>query len=101
MPVYEFRCRKCGKEFEERRLFSEADKPAQCPTCGGAGDKLISGFGFKMGFYTRPSDKPLRSTESTWSDKDASGGRAKAAKGVRPSAAPKPRRPASKVKSPK
>jgi putative FmdB family regulatory protein len=67
MPVYEFRCRKCGKEFEERRLFSESDKPGKCPACGGAGDKLISGFGFKLGFYTRPSEAPMRSSESTWS----------------------------------
>ena len=69
MPLYEFRCQKCGKEFEERRLFAEAEKPAKCPKCGGTADKLISGFGLKMGFYTRPPDRPFRDKQaSTWSD---------------------------------
>lgn len=82
MPIYEFRCGKCGKEFEERRLFSESDKSAKCPHCGGAGEKLISGFGFKFGFYTRPSDKPLRVKESTW----GGAGEAKAKGSAKPAA---------------
>ncbi|MSQ33057.1 MAG: zinc ribbon domain-containing protein [Dehalococcoidia bacterium] len=99
MPVYEFRCRKCGKEFEVRRLFSESEKPAACPACRGPGEKLISGYAFKMGFYTRPTENPLRGEGSTWSGRAVAG----AAKGKAPvkpakSAPGKSPRPAAKAK---
>ncbi len=32
MPVYSFRCRKCGKEYEA--LVKKAGDKAPCPTCG-------------------------------------------------------------------
>jgi putative FmdB family regulatory protein len=41
MPIYEYRCEKCGKEFEEWQKFSDpvTDK---CPDCGGKSSRLIS-----------------------------------------------------------
>ena len=33
MPIYEYKCEKCGREFEQLVLGS--DKP-ECPTCGDA-----------------------------------------------------------------
>ncbi|MSQ30659.1 MAG: zinc ribbon domain-containing protein [Dehalococcoidia bacterium] len=33
MPIYEYRCRKCGAEFELKRPVAEFDAPARCPTC--------------------------------------------------------------------
>jgi len=33
MPLYEFRCTKCGEEFEMNLRFSEADKLPVCPKC--------------------------------------------------------------------
>jgi putative FmdB family regulatory protein len=41
MPIYEYRCEKCGKEFEEWQKFSD---PAvdKCPDCGGKSNRLIS-----------------------------------------------------------
>ncbi len=59
MPVYEYRCSKCGTEFEVMRRMAEADLPAACPGCGGKGEKLISSFGSKVGFYTRASSTPV------------------------------------------
>ncbi|MCX5886014.1 MAG: zinc ribbon domain-containing protein [Proteobacteria bacterium] len=45
MPIFEFRCRKCGKEFEELILSSDPD-PC-CPQCqGNEVDKLLSAFSF-------------------------------------------------------
>lgn len=38
MPTYEFRCDKCGKNFEQIWSLSEYDKRIKqnhkCPTCG-------------------------------------------------------------------
>ena len=42
MPVYDFRCPKCGLEFEVSRPRSEAGNPALCPQDGTEG---IRNFG--------------------------------------------------------
>ena len=36
MPLYEYRCKDCGTEFEKRLSFSEADQLPQCPHCASA-----------------------------------------------------------------
>ncbi len=59
MPIYEYRCSKCGAYFEAMRRMTESDQPAACPGCGGKGEKLISSFGSKVGFYTRASSTPI------------------------------------------
>lgn len=41
MPIYEYRCMQCGKEFEEWQKFSDAPVDV-CPTCGGKASRLIS-----------------------------------------------------------
>jgi len=44
MPMYEFRCRKCGATFEE--LVKRADEEVECPKCGSARlEKLFSRLG--------------------------------------------------------
>jgi putative FmdB family regulatory protein len=60
MPIYEYLCPKCRMEFEIRRSFSEADKPAVCPKCNSEAQKLISGFACKTGSYIQASPKPFR-----------------------------------------
>ncbi|MCX6008855.1 MAG: zinc ribbon domain-containing protein [Chloroflexi bacterium] len=57
MPIYEFFCPKCGREFDLMRLMSQADKPAFCPQCGTQGEKLISAFASKSGFYLGVPEK--------------------------------------------
>ena len=34
MPLYEYHCNKCEKEFEQIVPFSEADLIPSCPFCG-------------------------------------------------------------------
>jgi putative FmdB family regulatory protein len=34
MPIYEFVCEKCRREFDLLRPMSQADDPAACETCG-------------------------------------------------------------------
>jgi putative FmdB family regulatory protein len=36
MPLYEYRCKDCGTEFEKRLSFSEADELPACPECASA-----------------------------------------------------------------
>jgi putative FmdB family regulatory protein len=41
MPLYEYRCKKCGHSFEKIQKFS--DKPVKkCPECGGPVEKAIT-----------------------------------------------------------
>lgn len=35
MPIYEYVCLDCKKEYELLRSFSESDKPVACNHCGG------------------------------------------------------------------
>lgn len=34
MPIYEYRCNKCGAEFEDLVSLSDRDTPRECPACG-------------------------------------------------------------------
>jgi len=47
MPLYEYRCSACGKEFEVIQKFS--DPPlSECPDCGSQVEKLISSTSFVL-----------------------------------------------------
>ncbi len=55
MPTYQYRCKKCQFEFEERQSIT-ADALTDCTQCDGKVERVItggSGFIFKgQGFYT-------------------------------------------------
>ena len=34
MPIYDYRCKECGTEFEKMVRLSEADRSPLCPQCG-------------------------------------------------------------------
>lgn len=42
MPLYDFRCPKCGLEFEVSRPFSRATDPAHCPQDGEASERVFT-----------------------------------------------------------
>lgn len=74
MPIYEYRCDKCGKEFEEWQKFSDP-VVEECPDCGGSTRRLIShssfvlkGTGWYVTDYGRKDGssacKPATKTES-------------------------------------
>ena len=45
MPIYEYRCKKCEKEFEEL-IREKKEGTIKCPKCGSSEtQKLLSGFG--------------------------------------------------------
>jgi len=33
VPIYEYRCKKCGNQFELRRSFADMDKRTTCTKC--------------------------------------------------------------------
>lgn len=48
MPLYEYRCLNCEKDFET--LVLDSDEEVNCPQCGSGNgnlEKLFSAFGFK------------------------------------------------------
>lgn len=47
MPIYEYRCTKCEKEFELVQKIT--DEPlAECPECGGSVERLVSATSFSL-----------------------------------------------------
>jgi len=47
MPIYEYKCQKCGKEFEELQRIT--DPPlSSCPFCNGPVTKLLSLSSFQL-----------------------------------------------------
>jgi putative FmdB family regulatory protein len=70
MPLYEYRCKKCGHLFERIQKFS--DKPVRkCPECGGPVEKTISapavqfkGSGWYVTDYAKKSGTPASSGDS-------------------------------------
>jgi putative FmdB family regulatory protein len=54
MPLYEYKCKKCGHRFERIQTYSAAD-PTECAVCQGEVERLISAPAahFKgSGFYS-------------------------------------------------
>ena len=48
MPIFEYKCRQCGRKFEE--LVIGCCAKVKCPDCESEQvDKLLSSFGFKSG----------------------------------------------------
>ncbi|MBE9550634.1 MAG: zinc ribbon domain-containing protein [Proteobacteria bacterium] len=44
MPLYEFRCKKCGCQFEQIVFLADGE-PVKCPKCGVADpERLLSTF---------------------------------------------------------
>lgn len=73
MPLYEYHCKKCGR-FETLQKFSDGPL-AECPTCGGAVERLISAPAFQFkgtGWYVTDYGK---------SGSDAAGSKDAASKG--------------------
>ena len=45
MPLYEYECRRCGKDFEVLRRMTDADSDLECPNCRAKDvERLLSTF---------------------------------------------------------
>ncbi|HZD47572.1 MAG TPA: zinc ribbon domain-containing protein [Silvibacterium sp.] len=47
MPLYEYRCKQCGHQFEKIQSFS-APEEKECPVCKGEVERLISAPAFQF-----------------------------------------------------
>ena len=47
MPIYEYQCQKCGKEFEYQQSMKDPPKK-KCEKCGGKLERLISQSAFVL-----------------------------------------------------
>ncbi|MDI7261736.1 MAG: zinc ribbon domain-containing protein [Thermodesulfobacteriota bacterium] len=60
MPIYEYRCRKCGDIFEKIQKISETGDSLQCPYCGGKKpEKVLSSFSSSKGAESGSSCGPM------------------------------------------
>lgn len=48
MPIYEYKCPKCGRVFEEWVKASEANKEEPCPDCGTSSKRIMSRTSFVL-----------------------------------------------------
>lgn len=48
MPIYEYKCPKCGNVFEEWVKASDAQKHAKCPVCGAPSPRIMSRTSFVL-----------------------------------------------------
>jgi putative FmdB family regulatory protein len=84
MPVYEYKCQACHREFEYQQRMSDPEKTV-CEACGGALDRLISRTAFQLkgsGWYkdlyssSKPANEsaPATAAEPAKPTEGASGG---------------------------
>jgi putative FmdB family regulatory protein len=74
MPLYAYRCKECGHEFEEHQRMSE-DPLTECPVCQGSIRRVINSVGvvFKgSGFYVTDNKSKNPAAPSKKAD-DSSG----------------------------
>ena len=85
MPLYEYRCKKCGHTFEKIQSFSAPDEK-ECPVCKGEVERLISapaiqfkGAGWYVTDYSgKSAAKPAATDSAASTEKPASADGAKA-----------------------
>lgn len=111
MPIYEYRCKKCGKQFEYMQRMSDGPK-RKCEACGAlALERLISHTSFQLkgsGWYKDlySSAKPAAAGSDAGSGSEpasesGSGTASESKADGKPKAADKPAATGEKKKTPK
>jgi putative FmdB family regulatory protein len=60
MPIYEYRCGKCGEVFERLMKINERGDSLTCPHCGEKKpEKILSGFSSSKGSDSSSSCGPV------------------------------------------
>src|SRR5438067_5211102 len=76
MPIYEYACKACHREFEYQQRMADPDKTV-CEACGGELERLISRTAFQLkgsGWYkdlyssSKPAEAKTESTAETKTD---------------------------------
>ena len=82
MPLYDYRCKECGHEFEEQQTIEARNVPRYnpCPECGSSGDislvigKVNVGDPIQLGVKKPPKDVQERLAQIS-RDSGGDGGR--------------------------
>lgn len=68
MPLYEYRCKQCGHQFEKIQSFS-APEEKECPVCHGEVERLLSapaiqfkGSGWYVNDYAGKKSGPMKAS---------------------------------------
>ena len=67
MPIYEYRCPKCGHEDQIFSLKIKDKIIVECPKCGTDMERMFSKFAFRMndgGTSTKREPKPKRESDN-------------------------------------
>ncbi|HEX4004757.1 MAG TPA: zinc ribbon domain-containing protein [Acidobacteriaceae bacterium] len=79
MPLYEYRCKNCGHQFEKIQSFS-APEEKECPVCQGPVEKLLSapaiqfkGSGWYVNDYASKSSKSMKASAESGGKSSESG----------------------------
>ena len=68
MPIYEYKCRSCGNEFEQ--LVRPGKGPAPCPSCQSSElDRMLSAFSVSSGDMSRRNARRARAVSATSADR--------------------------------
>jgi len=80
MPLYEYKCKKCGHQFEKIQKFSDK-MVKKCPDCGGVVEQMISapavqfkGTGWYVTDYAKKPSSAGSSGSGDSSSRDSSPG---------------------------
>lgn len=83
MPLYEYRCKTCGHQFEKIQSFSAPDEK-ECPECHGPVERLISTSALQFkgtGWYaTDYAAKPKSGSMKASADGESKSGESKSDK---------------------
>ena len=75
MPMYEYRCKACGHQFEVIQKFSDAPV-RKCPKCGKSVERLVSSSAIRFkgtGWYVTDYGRKGSASESKAEAKDGKG----------------------------
>ena len=100
MPLYEYRCKKCGHHFEKIQSFSAPDEK-ECPECKGEVERLISAPSFQFkgaGWYVNDYGAKGNSKSASKSSESSGDGKSAASSESKP-AAPSDSKPAAPAAS--
>jgi putative FmdB family regulatory protein len=80
LPLYEYRCKQCGHQFEKIQSFS-APEETECPVCHGEIERLISapaiqfkGAGWYVNDYAAKGSKSASKSGDSASNSEKPGG---------------------------
>lgn len=92
MPVYEYECKACGRDFEYQQRMSDPDKTT-CEACGGSLERLISrtafslkGGGWYKDLYASPKPAEGKTDAKSEAGKSEGAGKSEAGKSDAPAA---------------